>query len=379
MSNNTYSIPAAYIRIASTSIATYDYFRTVPTVFEFYRSEWRTRQFSDSLCLLFLIRVTSIALLVISDVGFFYTHFSYESCSKFYLIAPMFKALQVMIAQCIMGVRTYNISGRSRGVGAFLLVFYLTACGLQWYSNIYGRLPSFDPATGDCLGKLISGHHIGSWFYYVVAIVYDITTTSISVFYLLKYKRTISNNSIIARFIDSMFYDGMGYFVILTVPNALNLGLYQSKNSIQASAVTIGYVMTWLMSQNLILSQYKARIHHRLAGSVIAPSKAPRPVFPPSHEQHTGSTMQVSTPPALTSFHDGPTDTDLYGTRSGAMCDDEAGVGFERERDVCDDDVEEDIPNPGLQIRFERSVHVERIGRTRESTGHPEEKNPWGR
>ncbi|KIK90507.1 hypothetical protein PAXRUDRAFT_98128, partial [Paxillus rubicundulus Ve08.2h10] len=194
-----------YIRIASSSIATYDYFRTVPTVFEFYRSEWATRRLRlvDSLCLLVLIRVTSIALIAISNVGFFYTHFTSESCSKFYLIAPMFKALQIMVAQCIMGVRTYNLSGRSRGVGFFILLFYLIACGLQWYSNIYGRLrefgllhvrtslnlpkASFDPATVRSSLPFSTGDHIGSWFYYVVAMVYDITTTSISMFYLLKY------------------------------------------------------------------------------------------------------------------------------------------------------------------------------------------------
>ncbi|KIK90506.1 hypothetical protein PAXRUDRAFT_677393 [Paxillus rubicundulus Ve08.2h10] len=177
-----------------------------------------------------------------------------------------------------------------------------------------------------------------------------------------------------------MFYDGMGYFCMLTVPNALNLALYQSQDSIQASAVTIGYVVTWLMSQKLILNQYKARVHHRLAGSVVVPSKAPRPVLAPSREQCTGSTMHVITPPALTSFHDGPTDTDLYGTRNGAMSDDEAGVGFERERDVCDGDVkEDDMPDPGVQIRLERSIHVERFGRTWGSTGHHEGKNPWGR
>ncbi|KAF9219601.1 hypothetical protein BS17DRAFT_789051 [Gyrodon lividus] len=379
MSNNTYTVPAAYIRVASTSIAAYDYLRTFPTAYDFYETEWKSSQISVSLCLFVLIRFTSIALLIISNIGFFDTHFSFETCSRFYLIAPIFKAFQIMISQCIMGVRTYNLSGRSKGIGYFLLVFYLIACGLQWYSNLYNRRPSFEPAIGDCLGKLLSGDQIGSWFYYVIAIVYDITTTTISVSYLVKYKRTLSNTSIIFRFIDSMLYDGMGYFVMLTVPNAVNLALFQSHDPIQTAAVTIGYVMTWLMSQKLILNQYKARMHHRLANSLAMPTKPPRPIPAATPEHHTGSTMDITTSPIISSLQAEPTDTDIYGTRSAFITDDEAELGLDRGTWAGEGEGEsQDAPGPGLQVRFERSVCVERSGRTRGPGENYGGKGRWG-
>ncbi|KAF9231396.1 hypothetical protein BU15DRAFT_68363 [Melanogaster broomeanus] len=398
MSMNTYTVPAAYIRIGSTSIAAYE------LVVEFYETEWKSGRVSVSLCLFVLIRVTSIALLIISNIGFFYDRFSYESCHTFYLIAPILKALQITVSQCIMGVRTYNISGRSRGIGSFLLVFYVISCGvrllndlivcpfltkpkqLQWYANIYKRTPSFDPAVGDCLGKLLSGNRIGSWFYYVVAIVYDVTTTSISIYYLLNRLVLFDPHGAerqaffhrIFRFIDSrlrrlfnsMLYDGMGYFVMLT------------GEPVQTAAVTIGYVMTWLMSQKLIINQYKARMHHRLTNRPVVPTKPQRPILAPGLGNRTGSTVDISTSPIITSLQVQPTDTDIYYTKSNVITDDEAELGCKRGGTIsgdCEDrgrDVVADVdggdgggserpPNGEVQVRLERSVYAHRFGRLR--------------
>ncbi|KAH7925925.1 hypothetical protein BV22DRAFT_396316 [Leucogyrophana mollusca] len=65
-----------------------------------------------------------------------------------------------------------------------------------------------------------------------------------------------------------MLYDGMGYFVLLTVTNTVNLILYRTIAPIQAAAVTVGYVVTWIMSQKLLINLHEAQVHHRMANAV---------------------------------------------------------------------------------------------------------------
>ncbi|KAJ3922845.1 hypothetical protein F5877DRAFT_63736 [Lentinula edodes] len=77
--------------------------------------------------------------------------------------------------------------------------------------------------------------HLGAWIYYVVAIIYDLTTSTICMVYLNKYK-TASNSFDKNLFSDRMFYDGIGYFTALTCVNILNLVIYRASQDIQTAA-----------------------------------------------------------------------------------------------------------------------------------------------
>ncbi|KAK0212585.1 hypothetical protein DFS33DRAFT_45276 [Desarmillaria ectypa] len=146
---------AAYLRVASLAVAFYEF--------------------------------TSIIVITLSSFGFFYTRFTDASCARFYALPSIFKVLQAMVSQAILGIRAYNLSRRSRKTLGILLFLYLSACVLQWISTVTKRTPYRDPLYGNCRA-LVSMWPFGAWNHYAVAITYDVATTAISVIYLLKFK-----------------------------------------------------------------------------------------------------------------------------------------------------------------------------------------------
>ncbi|KAK0454711.1 hypothetical protein EV421DRAFT_437613 [Armillaria borealis] len=214
---------AAYLRVASLAIAFYD-----------------------------------IVVIIVSSVGFFYTRFTDASCARFYALPSIFKVLQAMVSQAILGIRAYNLSRRSRKVLYTLLFLYLSACVLQWISTVAKRTAYRDPLYGNCRA-LVSMWPFGAWNHYAVAITYDVATTAISVIYLLKFKLN-STSSIMLK----MIYDGLGYFSVLTGVNVVNLVLYQTKYDIQLAATSVGYCVTWIMSQRLLIHLHDASRERRM-------------------------------------------------------------------------------------------------------------------
>jgi len=237
-----------YLRIVSLSIAGYDYLITLPAEFRFYRSQ--SDIFRPSLgCVLFvLIRYISIVVMVVSNYGVLATSFTVASCNNYYQIASIFKVLQTMISQVILGVRTFNIARRTKGVGVGLAIAFFITTGLEWFTNMYHRIPVL--AHGSCTPGS-DGTHPTAWVYYVVAMAWDTGALSISTFYLVRYN---SVNGRLSRLIRTMIYDGLGYFLILTAVNVFNLVLYRESNqAVQSAGASLGYAVTWIMSQRILL------------------------------------------------------------------------------------------------------------------------------
>ncbi|KAF9476367.1 hypothetical protein BDN70DRAFT_882542 [Pholiota conissans] len=252
---------AAYMRVTSIAIAAYDYLETQPTAWRFYREHWQSRRLTISIVLFSLLRFTSIAVLTISNIGFFYSRFTPESCRQFYLLPPAFKVIQSMVSQAILGVRTFNLSRRSRSVGWFLITIYLAACVLQWVTTLYQRTPRIGDVKVSCR-PFNQAKQLGPYIFYAVAIVYDTLTTSMSVWYLLKYKFK-TTNSVMSKLSKMMLYDGLGYLIALTVVNILNLILYKQAQDIQTAGASLGYCASWIMSQRLLIHLYDASRERR--------------------------------------------------------------------------------------------------------------------
>ncbi|KAG2048122.1 hypothetical protein BDR06DRAFT_789712 [Suillus hirtellus] len=130
-----------YMRIASISIAFYDYILTLPAEWRLYRSQSSIPHMSLSCILFILIRYVSIVAVVASNYGYFSTSFTQQACQQYYLVPPIFKVIQMMIAQVILGVRTFNVSRRGRGVGISLLLIYFLIVVIEWFTDIFGRAP----------------------------------------------------------------------------------------------------------------------------------------------------------------------------------------------------------------------------------------------
>ncbi|KIJ63168.1 hypothetical protein HYDPIDRAFT_156657 [Hydnomerulius pinastri MD-312] len=183
-----------YLRIASISIALYDYFLTLPAEWRFYRSQTHIFHLSLACILFILIRYSSILVIVVSNYGVFATSFTEESCRRYYLIAPIFKVIQTMVSQVILGVRTFNITRRNRRMGIALAIFILIATVLEWFTNMYNRIRKYFQSRRSiaCLTfhsctPANSGSHLSAWFYYLIAMLYDFGTLTVSTFYLTRY------------------------------------------------------------------------------------------------------------------------------------------------------------------------------------------------
>ncbi|KAF9647351.1 hypothetical protein BDM02DRAFT_2712887 [Thelephora ganbajun] len=239
------------LRISSISIGIYEYILTLPAEWNFYFGyKRRTHRWDVGAILFALLRYVTIMAITFNNVGYFVEGFSVEQCEQYHIVSPVLKVIQVMISQSILGLRTYAIAGRNKRLGIFLLIFWIVCTTGGWFTGLYGRKFVQDKNM-NCIA-MNDPNKLYTWSFYLIAMVYDLTTFCISCYYLLYglpwdlYK--------FSSFIRRLFVDGMQYFIALTAVNVLNLIVYRSKDRwIQSSAAPFGYLITWIMSQRILI------------------------------------------------------------------------------------------------------------------------------
>ncbi|KAH9939846.1 hypothetical protein B0H21DRAFT_825026 [Amylocystis lapponica] len=292
-------VAASYIRIAAVSIAAYDYCLTLPAEWRFYRGQ-RMWKLSPGCILFILIRYISVVTLTISNVGYF-GHFSPATCHRYYIVAPIFKVLQTMTSQLILGIRTVNIARRKAWVVWTLTVVFVVVTVLQWFTNLFQRnvVQNFrnNCTPGDNLG------HISVWLYYVLAMFYDVVTLGISTYYLLSTEPVSGRMN---QLVKVMFLDGIFYIVALTASNIFNLILYRTSNEqTQSSGASLGYAVTWIMSQRILIHLRDAAAEHNQPFSTHT-----RPITSARALSHV-MRSQLDSKHARTSRADSPSGSDL--------------------------------------------------------------------
>ncbi|KAG7443669.1 uncharacterized protein BT62DRAFT_1033969 [Guyanagaster necrorhizus] len=253
------------LRLGTIAICTYDYVRTLPGEYKFWRDKgpqirpksfifvFQVKSGIDpqlySLVLFVLIRYISAAVLIVSNVGYFSHSFGEKSCQRYYMVPVVLKALQMTVCQLILGLRTYSISRRSQRIKSFLVVVTVIVTLLEWFTNLYGRVmiqTDGNCTSGNDPSKLVN------WMFYIWAMLYDMTTLGLSTYFLVKAGG--SGLSSMTGLVRAMVVDGLGYIVLLTITNTLNLILYRASSlSAQAAAATLGIAFTWIMSQNILI------------------------------------------------------------------------------------------------------------------------------
>ncbi|KAH9028949.1 hypothetical protein EDB84DRAFT_257726 [Lactarius hengduanensis] len=235
------------LRIASLTMAAYDYLITLPAEYRLYKSSNRR---SLGFMLFVLIRYTSIIVLVVSNVGFFYHGFTPKACEHYHLAAPALKVVQMMVSQAILAIRTYGISQGNLWVARTLLSTYILGAAFQWFSSLNARIPVM--TDGNC--TVASAHPqspISTWSFYLVAMLYDCLTLSISAVYLMKVKSVAPGTS---RLFKILLYDGLGYFVVLTFTNLANILMFRGTDHLlQSTGASFEYSVTWIMSQRILI------------------------------------------------------------------------------------------------------------------------------
>ncbi|KIY65879.1 hypothetical protein CYLTODRAFT_399754 [Cylindrobasidium torrendii FP15055 ss-10] len=187
--------------------------------------------------------------MVVSSVGYFSKSFTVESCKHYYMLPVVFKVIQIAVCQIILAIRTYSVSRKNRNVGIVLSVALVIVTALQFFTNIYGRIPLLHEdgacTSGNDPTKLVN------WMFYVWAIIYDILTLSLSTYYLIRGGSGLKG---MTNLVKTMVVDGLGYIVVLTAINILNLILYRTRvPEAQAAGATLGFAFTWIMSQNMLI------------------------------------------------------------------------------------------------------------------------------
>ncbi|KAH9978175.1 hypothetical protein BGW80DRAFT_798210 [Lactifluus volemus] len=181
---------ATYVRIVAMSIAGYDYLITLPFEYQLYKL---TRRVSSGLILFILIRYLSVVLVITSNVGFFYPHFTPQSCANYLYVNPVLRETQMMVSQAILGILTYGISLRNVWVGRTISLAYLATIGFQWACYLLYRYPEMISTSASGQGNcLIENSHpksfISAGSMYLVAMMYDCLILLIATHYLLKMK-----------------------------------------------------------------------------------------------------------------------------------------------------------------------------------------------
>jgi len=244
-------------RVASISIAAYDYLITLPAEFRLYKKSGLR---SLGVIQFILIRYTSMAIIIIANINFFDHHFSPEVCARYSYVGPIFKVFQIMVSQAILGIRAYQIADKRVWVGPVLVFAYIAAVAVQWVTDIYNRIPVM--INNNCLTTNARPQYvISAWTFYFVAMLFDTLALSISTVYLLKKKPKVMPKSYSSNLLKILLFDGLGYFVALTGTNLINIFLFRGGDFATSTAGTsLGYAMTWIMSQRILLHPREADV-----------------------------------------------------------------------------------------------------------------------
>jgi len=128
----------------------------------------------------------------------------------------------------------------------------------------------------DCTSANPPGQRI-AWSFYVIGLIYDLVTIGISTVYLWNYSVTQAR---MGRFLQRLFFEGLGYFAFLSGVNIVNIIFFRSANTaIQASGVTLGYVVTFVMTQRILIHQREtaAKFASHVKTATTDPSQGRQP------------------------------------------------------------------------------------------------------
>jgi len=145
------------------------------------------------------------------------------------------------------------------------------------------------------IGSAHPDQTISAWLFYVIAMLYDFLTLSVSTHLLLKL-RDYSASSNSARLLKILLYDGLGYFVVLTATNLTNVVIYRGVGgAIQTSGASMEYAVIWIMSQRILIHLREERA--KQASIVLSTPRANIPgsfhKLPGRNRQNDNSTIEI--------------------------------------------------------------------------------------
>ncbi|KAG9121007.1 hypothetical protein FRC07_003224 [Ceratobasidium sp. 392] len=242
------------LRIATFSIAAFDFLQTIPGEIKLYRRQYAQGKISV-VCMLFIaVRYISIVSLVVNGIGFYSTNFDMESCRKFRLIPPITKMLAGLASQGLIFMRTWAISRKSRLVLIVLSVLFVVGLPMMVIGNVYERAPYVK--NGSCLAKQINGTFNSAPFYYGAMSGFDLVACGIATYYLIDR----SAGSVMSKFTKKVLQHGMMYAFGTTLVNIIVLLGVSHVKYVEKLGAFLSVAVTMIMAQHLVLATQSIRV-----------------------------------------------------------------------------------------------------------------------
>ncbi|KAJ7044565.1 hypothetical protein C8F04DRAFT_590439 [Mycena alexandri] len=204
-------------RIISFTLAAGDVLQTSPSTYRLYRKAWLNRRLS-TLCFFYaLARYMSIISLISNGIGFFGTHFTPESCQRFYMLPNVTAMLAGMAVQVLVFTRTWAISGRSKRVFYALGSVMLLCFPVQVFGISYHRDPFL--SLGSCKGKVLHpGEPDWNIVYYSAHMAFDLIACATATTYVVLISR-VEGKFNASKFLLRVLRNGLLYTLVVFLAN----------------------------------------------------------------------------------------------------------------------------------------------------------------
>ncbi|CAE7073543.1 unnamed protein product [Rhizoctonia solani] len=263
------------LRVATFSIALFDVLQTIPGEIQLYRKQIKNGRMSLVCFLFIVVRYVSIVALVLNGVGFYGSHFNMDMCIKFRLAPPVTKMIAGIACQCIIYLRTWAISRKSRVVLITLGVLFVLCLPFLILGNVYARAPYVE--NGSCIAKQAKGTLNTAPMYYGAMSGFDLVACAIATYYLMDLGASASASG----FTRKVLKHGLIYAFGTTLSNIVVLMAVCHVKYIEKLGAFLSVAITMIMAQHLVLAtqNFNDTTSANYSNSRDLPSSGARPPF----------------------------------------------------------------------------------------------------
>ncbi|GAB1521222.1 hypothetical protein RhiTH_004313 [Rhizoctonia solani] len=262
MSTNTDDLPSTNIgdplvsnlRVATFSIAAFDFIQTIPGEIKFYRRQVAQGRMSLVCFLFIVVRYVSVVSLILNGIGFYATSFDIESCSRYRLAAPVTKMFAGFASQGLIFLRTWAISRKSRVVLIILSALCIITLPMMVIGNVYKREPHVK--NGSCIAKQNAGTFNSAPMYYGAMAGFDIIACGIATYYLID----LNANAVMSKFTKKVMQHGMFYAFGTTLCNIIVLLGTSHVKYVEKLGAFLSVAVTMIMAQRLVLATQSIKV-----------------------------------------------------------------------------------------------------------------------
>ncbi|KAJ7085516.1 hypothetical protein B0H15DRAFT_377610 [Mycena belliarum] len=240
--------PQAAVRITSLSILVYDYFITIPSEIRLYKRQKSIRK--PSLACIFFVLARYIGMLYICWVSyvFFGKGWTDAMCARIAPVGGFLRGFVSTISATVFIWRTWAIWGKNRYIWMAMTLVLIPVTIFSYGPGLV-QVPVI--VNGGCTAVSKGGGPLSfKWTFALVNLIFD---TMACVLGSIPLVRNVRQG--VSQVSGILLADGLGYFIIAVVAQALNLSfLLSSDKSKQGTMLTLQTVVTSILAQRIITS-----------------------------------------------------------------------------------------------------------------------------